>query len=139
MAASNLLEARQTERREARQEASPKEPTGPTGPTKAGKRGQEVRRKLSRPPCKGESGELTTRLPVRTISRRPQPVEEEGLKGPLTIGGRVWEGAELPPSGARKRKLSRPPPLGGETGELTMTKRLQTGFSRAANESGQGD
>ena len=54
------------ERREGRQEASPWIPKSRILPTRGAKRGQEVKRKLSQPPFRGELGELTMRLPVRT-------------------------------------------------------------------------
>ena len=100
--------------REAAREAGTEEQALPAAPT--GRDGRTQRR-VDRPNVK-------------------QPRTTSGGERALalsTIGGRVWEGAKLPPSGARKRKLSGPP-CKGETRELTMTRRLQTGFSPAASE-----
>ena len=63
---------------------------------------------LSTAPFRGEARELTTSGPSeREGTENPQ--WREDANGVRTIGGWVWEGAKLPPSGARKRKLSGPP------------------------------
>ena len=52
-----------------------------------------------------------------------------GGQRPPTIGGRVWEGATLPPSGERRRQLSGPP-LQGRDQRCNDDERLQTAACR---------
>ena len=49
-------------------------------------------------------------------------MEEEPFRA-LTIGGRVWEGAELPPSESEEEQALPAAPLGARWENAAMTKR----------------
>ena len=99
----------------------------PTGqdPTRGGK---AARKRKSKAPgaaslARRASGNCSSTMTTMPLSRRVQSVEEASEGGRRLEGGSGREQRSLPVE-EKRNKLSRPPPLGGETGERSDDERV---------------